>query len=150
MSPLDGIKVLDLSRVLAGPWATMTLGDLGAEIWKIENPSDGDETRSWSPPEYRGTSTYYLAVNRNKSSLAVDFRTSADKRSYANSPSAPTCSSRTTSPEHWRATASITNLSPHQSAAHLLLLLRLWPHGRVGDARRLRFPHSSRERSYVD
>jgi crotonobetainyl-CoA:carnitine CoA-transferase CaiB-like acyl-CoA transferase len=75
MSPLDGIKVLDLSRVLAGPWATMTLGDLGAEIWKIENPSEGDETRSWSPPEYRGTSTYYLAVNRNKSSLAIDFRT---------------------------------------------------------------------------
>jgi crotonobetainyl-CoA:carnitine CoA-transferase CaiB-like acyl-CoA transferase len=73
--PLDGIKVLDLSRVLAGPWATMTLGDLGAEIWKIENPAGGDETRSWSPPAYRDTSTYYLAVNRNKSSLAVDFRT---------------------------------------------------------------------------
>jgi crotonobetainyl-CoA:carnitine CoA-transferase CaiB-like acyl-CoA transferase len=73
--PLDGITVLDLSRVLAGPWSTMTLGDLGAEIWKIENPSEGDETRSWAPPEYRGTSTYYLAVNRNKSSLAIDFRT---------------------------------------------------------------------------
>ena len=75
MSALDGVKVLDLSRVLAGPWATMTLGDLGAEIWKIENPSEGDETRSWAPPAYRETSTYYLAVNRNKSSLAVDFRT---------------------------------------------------------------------------
>ncbi len=73
--PLAGIKVLDLSRVLAGPWATMTLGDLGAEIWKIENPVDGDETRSWAPPAYKGTSTYYLAVNRNKASLAVDFRT---------------------------------------------------------------------------
>ncbi len=75
MAPLTGINVLDLSRVLAGPWSTMTLGDLGAEIWKIENPSDGDETRSWSPPAFKGTSTYYLAVNRNKSSLAVDFRT---------------------------------------------------------------------------
>jgi crotonobetainyl-CoA:carnitine CoA-transferase CaiB-like acyl-CoA transferase len=75
--PLDGIKVLDLSRVLAGPWATMTLGDLGAEIWKIENPSEGDETRSWAPPAYKGTATYYLAVNRNKSSLALDFRTAA-------------------------------------------------------------------------
>ena len=73
--PLDGIKVLDLSRVVAGPWATMTLGDLGAEIWKIENPSEGDETRGGSPPAYKGTSTYYLAVNRNKSSLALDFRT---------------------------------------------------------------------------
>jgi len=74
-APLDGITVLDLSRVLAGPWSTMTLGDLGARIWKIENPADGDETRSWQPPAYRGTATYYLAVNRNKSSLAVDFRT---------------------------------------------------------------------------
>lgn len=73
--PLDGIKVLDLSRVLAGPWATMALGDLGAEIWKIENPAEGDETRSWRPPAYRGTATYFLAINRNKASLAVDFRT---------------------------------------------------------------------------
>jgi crotonobetainyl-CoA:carnitine CoA-transferase CaiB-like acyl-CoA transferase len=74
-APLDGIKVLDLSRVVAGPWSTMTLGDLGAEIWKIENPAAGDETRSWSPPAYKGSATYYLAVNRNKSSLALDFRT---------------------------------------------------------------------------
>lgn len=73
--PLAGVRVLDLSRVLAGPWSTMALGDLGADIWKIENPADGDETRSWSPPSYRGTATYYLSVNRNKSSLAVDFRT---------------------------------------------------------------------------
>jgi len=74
-APLDGIKVLDLSRVLAGPWSTMTLGDLGAEIWKIENPAEGDETRGWSPPAYKGSATYYLAVNRNKQSLALDFRT---------------------------------------------------------------------------
>jgi crotonobetainyl-CoA:carnitine CoA-transferase CaiB-like acyl-CoA transferase len=74
-APLEGITVLDLSRVLAGPWSTMTLGDLGADVWKIENPTEGDETRSWSPPAYKGTSTYYLAVNRNKSSLALDFRT---------------------------------------------------------------------------
>ena len=53
----------------------MALGDLGAEIWKIENPAGGDETRSWTPPAFHGTATYYLAVNRNKSSLAVDFRT---------------------------------------------------------------------------
>jgi crotonobetainyl-CoA:carnitine CoA-transferase CaiB-like acyl-CoA transferase len=74
-APLDGVRVLDLSRVLAGPWSTMALGDLGAEIWKIENPNEGDETRSWSPPAFRGTATYYLSINRNKSSLAVDFRT---------------------------------------------------------------------------
>ncbi|MBB4040472.1 crotonobetainyl-CoA:carnitine CoA-transferase CaiB-like acyl-CoA transferase [Microvirga flocculans] len=69
---LEGIKVLDLSRVLAGPWATMTLGDLGAQIWKVEHPSSGDDTRSWSPPSVDGISTYYLAANRNKRSIAVD------------------------------------------------------------------------------
>ena len=75
--PLDGIRVLDLSRVLAGPWVTMTLGDLGAEVWKIENPVEGDETRTWTPPAYHGTSTYYLSANRNKASLALDFKTEA-------------------------------------------------------------------------
>lgn len=69
---LDGIKVLDLTRVLAGPWATMTLGDLGAEVWKVEQPGSGDDTRSWSPPSIDGVSTYYLAANRNKQSVAVD------------------------------------------------------------------------------
>lgn len=72
---LDGIKVLDLTRVLAGPWATMTLGDLGAEIWKIEQPGAGDDTRGWMPPSVEGISTYYLGANRNKKSLAVDMGT---------------------------------------------------------------------------
>ncbi|MFO1061281.1 MAG: CoA transferase [Dongiaceae bacterium] len=70
--PLDGIKVLDLTRVLAGPWCTMTLADLGAEIWKVEAPAGGDETRKWSPPGVGGIATYYLAVNRNKRSVAID------------------------------------------------------------------------------
>ena len=61
---LDGIKVLDLSRVLAGPWCAMTLADLGAEVWKVETPKGGDETRKWSPPSAGGISTYYLSVNR--------------------------------------------------------------------------------------
>lgn len=69
---LDGVKVLDLSRVLAGPWATMTLGDLGAEVWKVEQPGSGDDTRHWSPPSVEGISTYYLGTNRNKKSVAVD------------------------------------------------------------------------------
>lgn len=72
---LEGIKVLDLSRVLAGPWATMTLGDLGAEIWKVEQPGSGDDTRGWMPPSVEGVSTYYLGANRNKKSLAVDIGT---------------------------------------------------------------------------
>src|SRR4051812_10876349 len=64
--PLEGIKVLDLSRVLAGPWATMTLADLGADVWKIENIKGGDDTRAWSVPSYKGVSTYYLCANRGK------------------------------------------------------------------------------------
>ena len=73
---LSGIRVLDLSRVLAGPWCTQMLGDLGAEIIKIEQPGKGDDTRSWGPP-WHGEgedrlSAYYLAANRNKKSVAID------------------------------------------------------------------------------
>ncbi|MBM6594411.1 CaiB/BaiF CoA transferase family protein [Microvirga pudoricolor] len=74
MHPLDGIKVLDLSRVLAGPWCTQTLADLGAEVWKIEEPTRGDDTRSWRPPEIDGESTYFMCCNRSKLSVAVDLR----------------------------------------------------------------------------
>ncbi|RVD31834.1 CoA transferase [Mesorhizobium sp. M4B.F.Ca.ET.017.02.2.1] len=66
--------MLDLSRVLAGPWATMSLSDLGAEVWKIENVDGGDDTRAWSVPSYRGVSTYYLCANRGKRSLALDIK----------------------------------------------------------------------------
>lgn len=72
--PLEGLVVLDLSRVLAGPYATMLLGDLGAEVWKVERPGAGDETRSWGPPFIGGQSAYFLSVNRNKRSAALDFR----------------------------------------------------------------------------
>lgn len=70
---LSGIKVLDLSRVLAGPYCTQMLGDLGADVWKVESPA-GDETRHWGPPFLEGESTYYLSVNRNKRSLAVNLK----------------------------------------------------------------------------
>lgn len=72
--PLEGVRVLDLSRVLAGPWATMSLGDLGAEVWKIENVQGGDDTRAWSVPSYKGVSTYFLCANRGKQSIAVDLK----------------------------------------------------------------------------
>ncbi len=77
--PLSGIRVLDLSRVLAGPWATQILGDLGADVVKVERPGQGDDTRSWGPPwletEDGDLSGYFLACNRNKRSLAVDIAT---------------------------------------------------------------------------
>ncbi len=75
MLPLDDIKVVDLSRVLAGPYCTQTLADLGADVWKIENPQEGDDTRGWKPPEAPGgESTYYLSANRNKRSIALDLK----------------------------------------------------------------------------
>uniref|UniRef100_A0A9J7ZDN8 Succinyl-CoA:glutarate-CoA transferase n=3 Tax=Cyprinus carpio TaxID=7962 RepID=A0A9J7ZDN8_CYPCA len=72
--PLDGVKVLDLTRVLAGPFATMILGDLGAEVIKVERPGSGDDTRAWGPPFVGEESAYFLSVNRNKKSIAVDLK----------------------------------------------------------------------------
>lgn len=70
---LSGVTILDFSRVLAGPYATMLLADLGATVLKIERPGTGDETRAWSPPvDATGTSTYFSSVNRNKASIAAD------------------------------------------------------------------------------
>jgi glutaryl-CoA transferase len=78
--PLASIKVLDLSRVLAGPLCTMTLGDLGAQVLKVERPGMGDETRGWGPPfDATGESAYFLAVNRNKISIALDLDLEADR-----------------------------------------------------------------------
>lgn len=78
--PLHGIRVLDLSRVLAGPFCTMTLGDLGAQVIKVERPGSGDETRGWGPPfDARGESAYFLSTNRNKLSIALDFRLEPDR-----------------------------------------------------------------------
>jgi crotonobetainyl-CoA:carnitine CoA-transferase CaiB-like acyl-CoA transferase len=71
-APLSGVRVLDFSRVLAGPYCTMLLADLGADVVKVERPGSGDETRSWGPPFVEGEATYYLAVNRGKRSLALD------------------------------------------------------------------------------
>ena len=77
MRPLEGIKVLDLSRVLAGPWCTQLLADLGAEVIKIERPGSGDDTRHWGPPWHgegeRRVAAYFLSCNRGKKSAAIDF-----------------------------------------------------------------------------
>jgi crotonobetainyl-CoA:carnitine CoA-transferase CaiB-like acyl-CoA transferase len=70
--PASGIRVLDLSRVLAGPYCTMLLSDLGADVVKVERPGEGDETRAWGPPDAGGEAAYFLAVNRGKRSVALD------------------------------------------------------------------------------
>jgi crotonobetainyl-CoA:carnitine CoA-transferase CaiB-like acyl-CoA transferase len=70
---LSGFKVLDLSRVLAGPWCGMLLGDMGAEVVKVESPKSGDDTRAWGPPFLEGESSYYLGCNRNKRGITIDF-----------------------------------------------------------------------------
>jgi crotonobetainyl-CoA:carnitine CoA-transferase CaiB-like acyl-CoA transferase len=75
MLPLEGLKVLDLSRVLAGPYATMALADLGADVIKVEHPERGDDTRHWGPPFAGGESAYFLSINRNKRSIGVDIKT---------------------------------------------------------------------------
>ncbi len=74
---LAGVRVLDLTRVLAGPYCTMFLGDLGAEVVKVEQPGTGDDTRGWGPPFAGGESAYFLCVNRNKKSITIDLK-SAD------------------------------------------------------------------------
>jgi crotonobetainyl-CoA:carnitine CoA-transferase CaiB-like acyl-CoA transferase len=79
MAPLDGILVADFSRVLAGPLASMLLGDLGADVVKVERPDGGDDTRAWGPPWRDGEATYYLGLNRNKRSLALDLAGEEDR-----------------------------------------------------------------------
>ena len=87
MGPLAGIKVLDLSRILAGPWATQLLADLGAEVIKVERPEGGDDTRAWGPPYLKdrdgrktSESAYFLSANRGKRSVAIDFGTEDGSR----------------------------------------------------------------------
>jgi crotonobetainyl-CoA:carnitine CoA-transferase CaiB-like acyl-CoA transferase len=76
--PLDGLLVADFSRVLAGPYATMLLADMGADVVKVEGPPTGDDTRAWTPPDRDGVSTYFLGINRGKRSIVLDLRDDAD------------------------------------------------------------------------
>ena len=77
--PLSGVQVIDLTRVMVGPYCTMMLGDLGADVIKIELPGRGDDTRHWGPPFVAGEAVYYLSVNRNKRSIALDLKQEAAK-----------------------------------------------------------------------
>ena len=77
--PLEGFTVLDLTRVLSGPYCTMLLADMGARVIKIEQPGKGDDTRGWGPPFLEGESAYFLSINRNKESVTLDFKTPAGR-----------------------------------------------------------------------
>ena len=80
LGPLDGVKVVDLTKAVAGPYAAMMLGDLGADVIKVEPPEIGDEARQWGPPFLDNESSYFLSVNRNKRSIGVNLK-SEDGRS---------------------------------------------------------------------
>jgi crotonobetainyl-CoA:carnitine CoA-transferase CaiB-like acyl-CoA transferase len=79
MRPLEGLRVVDLTRVLSGPYCTMQLGDLGAEVIKVERPGEGDDTRSFAPPFQGDQAAYFLSVNRNKKSITLDMKSKAGK-----------------------------------------------------------------------
>jgi crotonobetainyl-CoA:carnitine CoA-transferase CaiB-like acyl-CoA transferase len=76
---LSGIRVVDLTRVLTGPYCTMMLGDMGADVVKIEQPGKGDDTRAWGPPFIDGESAYYLSINRNKRSITLNLKSEQGK-----------------------------------------------------------------------
>ena len=89
--PLSGCRILDLSRVLAGPLATQILGDLGADVIKVERPEQGDDTRHWGPPFVGEDAAYFLSLNKNKRSVTVDLKSRRRRRRRsAASPPAPT------------------------------------------------------------
>ena len=77
--PLAGLTVLDLTRVLSGPYCPMVLADLGARVIKVEQPGTGDDTRHWGPPFVGEESAYFLSINRNKESVTLDFKTAAGR-----------------------------------------------------------------------
>jgi crotonobetainyl-CoA:carnitine CoA-transferase CaiB-like acyl-CoA transferase len=79
-APLTGIKVVDMTEALAGPYCAMLLGDLGADVIKVERPGDGDQARGWGPPFLEGESAYFLSINRNKRSIELDAKSAADLR----------------------------------------------------------------------
>ena len=119
MSPaaLDGLLVADFTRVLAGPLCSQTLGDLGADVVKVERPGSGDDTRSWGPPFTEQGASYYLGLNRNKRSLALDLHDAADLGWRVSSAHAPTSCSSPSARGRWSASDSATRTSASSTRA---------------------------------
>ena len=108
MRPLDGIRVVDLTRVLSGPYCTMQLGDLGAEVIKVERPGEGDDTRAFAPPFQGDQAAYFLSVNRNKKSITLDMKSERGKEVLWRLIDARMCWSKTFVPARWIASVSAT------------------------------------------
>ena len=104
--PLTGLKVVDLTRVLAGPFCAMLLGDMGADVIKVEEPNAGDDARAWGPFVADGWSAYFLGVNRSKRSLALDLKARKAPMRCGACCKAPTCFSRTPGRVAWTSSAS--------------------------------------------
>jgi crotonobetainyl-CoA:carnitine CoA-transferase CaiB-like acyl-CoA transferase len=149
MKPLSGIKVLDLSRVLAGPLCTLILADLGAEVVKVEPPW-GDETRGWGPPFLEGESAYFLSVNRGKRSLALDLKTQEGQevvRRLAREADILVENFKTGDLKRYG--LDYESLKSPKPQAHLPLHHRLRPHGAQGPGARLRRRHPGLHRHHV-
>jgi len=100
--PLAGVRVLDLTRVLAGPFCSMLLGDMGAEVIKIEEPGRGDDTRHW-PPFAGGEATYFMSVNRNKQSLTLNLKAPEGRKILKRLVTRSRCPSGNFRPGQWSA-----------------------------------------------
>ena len=108
MRPLEGLRVVDLTRVLSGPYCTMQLGDLGAEVIKVERPGEGDDTRAFAPPFQGDQAAYFLSVNRNKKSITLDMKSERGKEVLWRLIESPMCWSRTSGPAPWIGSVSAT------------------------------------------
>jgi crotonobetainyl-CoA:carnitine CoA-transferase CaiB-like acyl-CoA transferase len=108
MGPLEGLKVIDLTHVMAGPTCTLMLADMGADVIKIEKVPGGDDTRRTVPPTIEGVSAAFMMMNRNKRGVALDLKTDGGRRVLASLLGMPTWWSRTIAPAPWTSSASTT------------------------------------------
>ena len=148
-SVLDGIRVVDLTEALAGPYCTMILGDLGADVIKVERPQGGDQSRKWGPPFIGSESAYFLAVNRNKRSITVDIASAEGKQTMRRllEQGRCVCVQRAQSGIAAESGARSGNRARLQPPLDLLLDHGLWPHGAVCRTRRLRSRRAGRSRA---